>query len=164
MSNNEIYSERTICFPIKNDEILLGMKLKGFGSGKYNGFGGKLHTDETKKAAARRELEEESGLMVSESDLEECAVIDFEFPFRHEFDQRVHVYFTSKWKGTPKKTEEMDPEWFDIDDVPYGKMWDSDKLWLPVLLEGKKFRAKFTWKEDNETVDEYSIDFVNLLK
>jgi len=140
------------------------MKLKGFGKEKYNGFGGKLHVGETKEQAARRELEEESGLVVEESELKEVAVIDFEFPFKHEFDQRVYIFLVSKWKGIPKRTEEMAPEWFDIAHVPYNKMWDSDKLWLPSLLEGKKFCAKFLWKEDNESVAEYSIKFIDLLK
>ena len=42
--------------------MLLGMKKRGFGMGKWNGFGGKVEPDETVEAAARRELEEEAGL------------------------------------------------------------------------------------------------------
>ena len=38
----------------RETEILLGFKLRGFGEGKWNGFGGKLEPNETvKKCAAR---------------------------------------------------------------------------------------------------------------
>lgn len=35
-------------------EILLGMKKRGFGMGKWNGFGGKIEGDETTEEGARR--------------------------------------------------------------------------------------------------------------
>ena len=37
------------------------MKKRGFGVGKWNGFGGKLHANETMVECAARELHEESG-------------------------------------------------------------------------------------------------------
>ena len=51
-------------------------------------------------------------------------------------------------------------EWFKRNGLPYNKMWDSDRYWLPRILEGKRIKATFIWKEDNETVDKYSIDEV----
>jgi 8-oxo-dGTP pyrophosphatase MutT (NUDIX family) len=38
------------------------MKKRGFGNGKYNGFGGKVENGETIQQAAIRETIEESGL------------------------------------------------------------------------------------------------------
>jgi len=38
--------------------ILLGMKKRGLGIGKWNGFGGKLEPGESIEAAAARELHE----------------------------------------------------------------------------------------------------------
>jgi hypothetical protein len=35
-------------------EILLGMKKRGFGAGKWNGFGGKLEENESNEDAAKR--------------------------------------------------------------------------------------------------------------
>jgi 8-oxo-dGTP pyrophosphatase MutT (NUDIX family) len=38
-----------------NDQkILLGLKKRGFGEGKWNGFGGKVHVNETIRQAAVR--------------------------------------------------------------------------------------------------------------
>jgi len=34
-----------------------------------------------------------------------------------------------------KETEEMKPEWFSIDEIPYDKMWDDDSYWMPRILK-----------------------------
>jgi 8-oxo-dGTP diphosphatase len=166
MLDTKDFSRRTICFPYKDEKIILGMKLEGFGVGKYNGFGGKFDAkkgDKVIEDAAIRELGEESVLIGKISDLEKRAVIDFVFPAKPAYNQRVHVYFLSKWNGNPKRTKEMDPAIFDKNDVPYDKMWDSDKLWLPQLLDGKSFYATFYWEDDNETVAKYSIEYTTKL-
>jgi ADP-ribose pyrophosphatase YjhB (NUDIX family) len=156
------FSRRTICFPCQNGEMILGMKLEGFGVGKYNGFGGKFDSekgDKTIEDTAIRELNEESALIANKSDLKKMAVIDFVFPANQKYNQRVHVYFLPRWMGTPKKTTEMDPKTFSMNALPYDQMWDSDKLWLPQLIDNKSFYAVFYWKEDNDTVDVYNIDY-----
>jgi len=48
----------TLCIVLKRNEILLGMKKRGFGKGKWNGFGGKVLRGETIEKAAKRELRE----------------------------------------------------------------------------------------------------------
>ena len=35
----------------------------------------------------------------------------------------------------PQETEEMAPQWFEYDSIPYDKMWADDPLWYPVLLQ-----------------------------
>lgn len=37
-----------------NRAVLLGMKKRGFGAGKYNGFGGKIEADESNNDGAVR--------------------------------------------------------------------------------------------------------------
>lgn len=52
----EGYSRKimTLTMIIKNDEVLLGMKNRGIGTGKWNGFGGKVEPNETIDDAAKR--------------------------------------------------------------------------------------------------------------
>lgn len=154
----DIVTERTICFLINKDKILLGMKKRGQGSGNYNGFGGGIEKGETPEEGAVREIFEESGLTVLTKDLDKMALIDFHFPYKTEWNQRVHVYFVNSWKGEPTETEEMKPKWFNIKDLPYNNMWESDRHWLPIILGGNKINAFFTWKEDNKSVADYKIE------
>ena len=58
-------------------QVLLGMKKRGFGKGRWNGFGGKMAVGETIEDAARRELREEAGITVK--NFEKLGIIDFEF-------------------------------------------------------------------------------------
>ena len=53
----------------EESRVLLGLKKRGFGAGKWNGFGGKLEPGETVVEAAAREVKEECGLTVKTSDL-----------------------------------------------------------------------------------------------
>ena len=52
----------TLCIPIKENGVLLGLKKRGFGSGRWNGFGGKVEEGETIEQATLRELDEEVGI------------------------------------------------------------------------------------------------------
>lgn len=37
----------TLMFVVEDNRVLLGFKKRGFGSGKYNGFGGKVELNES---------------------------------------------------------------------------------------------------------------------
>lgn len=138
------------------------MKKTGFGAGKYNGFGGKQNSkDRTIEHTGVRELYEESKVRADISDLEKMAVIDFIFPYALNLNQQVHIYFIRKVANEPHETKEMAPLWFKLDEIPYDKMWDSDKMWLPEILKGNKIKATFFWKEDNNTVDKFEYKIVN---
>lgn len=44
----------TLVLVVQPGRVLLGMKKRGFGAGKWNGFGGKVQTGESIEQAARR--------------------------------------------------------------------------------------------------------------
>jgi 8-oxo-dGTP diphosphatase / 2-hydroxy-dATP diphosphatase len=135
----------------KENKLLLGMKKRGFGEGRWNGFGGKVDDNETINESAMRELKEEVGIIAQE--LEKVGILTFEF----ENDEKlleVHVFLVKNFSGDIIETDEMRPEWFDIDNIPFDKMWSSDIYWLPLLLENKKFKGKFLFDKPSNT--EYS--------
>ena len=140
----------------KDNQILLGMKKRGFGSGRWNGFGGKANLGETPKEAMVREFFEETSIQVA--DLSECGVIEFE-TVEDENIIECHFFEITKWQGEPKESEEMRPEWFDIDSIPYEFMWPDDKFWLPLFLEGKKFSGKVLF-QDNQIMIRNTISAV----
>lgn len=131
----------TLCFVQKPSHVLLGMKKRGFGMGRWNGFGGKLEQGETMEEAARRELFEESGIRALE--MKEAGFIHFDFEDR-DFTMEVTLFRVLSHEGEPEETEEMKPQWFHHDDIPFDKMWDDDKFWLRAFLEGKSVKGDFT--------------------
>ena len=137
------------------------MKKTGFGAGKYAGFGGAVESGESIEAAAIRELEEETGIKVSINDLYITGCLTFQFPFKPNWSQVVHVFLAKVWLGKPVESDEMKSAWYTIDDIPFNSMWDDASYWLPLILEGKRIKASFTFKDDNETVDVAKIDILN---
>jgi 8-oxo-dGTP pyrophosphatase MutT (NUDIX family) len=150
----------TLCFILRDaphPQILLGYKKRGFGQGKYDGFGGKVLEGEAIPAAALRELHEESGITVVPTDLSSFGVINFIFPNKPEFEQEVHVFLANKWTGIPLESEEMRPAWFPRSQLPYDQMWDDSHIWMPYVLSGQTIQATFTMNNDNETVKQYNM-------
>ena len=155
--------DATLCFLIRRNaqdqihEVLLAMKKRGFGEGHWNGTGGKVHDNETIEEAMVRETEEEVRVAVQE--FGQVAEIRFPFLNNPEWNQLVHVYISDKWAGEPTETEEMYPQWFEVGEIPYDRMWSDDEYWLPQVLGGKKIKAEFVFT-DQENFTSYSIEEV----
>ena len=136
----------------KEKQILLAMKKRSFGVGKWNGVGGKLNKGESILEAIVRETKEEIDVMVNEKDLVQVATLDFAWENKPEWEQQVNVFFVENWEGEPVETEEMNPKWHSIDAIEYENMWVSDTHWLPLVLKGKKLSGKFKLSEDGNKV------------
>ena len=139
--------ETTLCLLKKDNEILLAMKKRGFGIGKYNGVGGKIKQGETPEEAMIRETAEEINVTPIKYEKEGFIEIDEYYKGKKE-NVAFHLYFVTEWEGEPTESEEMNPKWFNIKDIPYDKMLPDDKHWLPLVLEGKRIKAYFDFDED----------------
>lgn len=137
-------------------ELLLAMKKRGFGAGRWNGVGGKVEPDETLEQAVVRECREEIG--VTPADFEHVATHDFLFP--NGEDMQVHTFMAADWAGEPVETEEMRPQWFKLSEIPYNHMWQDDIMWLPFVLQGKHLRTRFTFDE-HENICAAEIEMVS---
>jgi 8-oxo-dGTP diphosphatase/2-hydroxy-dATP diphosphatase len=140
----------TLCLTFRENEVLLGMKKRGFGEGRWNGFGGKIEPGESIFEAAKREVLEESGLTVHE--IEERGHIDFHFMDTGKL-MEVHMFEVLKYEGEPVETEEMKPQWFKIDEIPFQSMWADDPHWFPLFLKRKRFKGRIIFKDMDEILD-----------
>ncbi len=57
----------------------------------------------------------------------------------------------------PAETDEIRPEWFPIASLPFDRMWDDGKDWLPRVLAGERLRAIFSYGPDCATVAESDV-------
>lgn len=145
-----------VCYVLREragrTEVLLGRKKHGLGEGYYVGLGGKLEPGERAVDAAVREVFEESGLVVVADELDPRGVLSYHFPHRESWSQESSVFVTRRFEGDPVASDELDPEWFALDEVPYEQMWDDAKRWLPAVLAGGAVRRTFVFGEDLATV------------
>ncbi|MDP3771965.1 MAG: 8-oxo-dGTP diphosphatase [bacterium] len=141
----------TLCIIREPGRVLLGMKKRGFGAGRWNGFGGKVCEEETVEAAARRELYEEASVRVKK--LKKVGILDFSFEYNSDLLE-VHVFKGEGIRGNPYESEEMRPRWFSLDEVPFHEMWPDDKYWFPLFLADKSFRGRFHFGPDDMIVDQ----------
>ena len=130
----------------QHPKVLLGMKKRGFGAGRWNGFGGKVEQGETIESAAKRELKEEVG--INAEIIEKVGLIDFEFQGNPEILE-VHIFKANNFLGSPIESDEMKPEWFNVNEIPFSQMWPDDTYWMPLFLAGKKFKGKFLFGKDD---------------
>jgi 8-oxo-dGTP pyrophosphatase MutT (NUDIX family) len=117
------------------------MKKRGFGVGKWNGFGGKIEAGETIVEAAIRELKEESDLDVAQENIKQVGYLVFNMMESKKI-MRVHVFETWEFEGQEKESEEMRPQWYKEDELPFQSMWKDDPYWMPTLLKGKSFTGR----------------------
>ncbi|MDP2677006.1 MAG: 8-oxo-dGTP diphosphatase [bacterium] len=156
----------TLCIIHQHPKVLLGMKKRGFGEGRWNGFGGKVQDGETIEEATKREMKEEAGVEVST--LTKMGVLDFsaQGPLRRSEDEasgsafggefygnpevlEVHIFKAEDFSGALTESEEMKPQWFHVDEIPFASMWPDDKHWFPLFLKNKRFRGKFLFGESD---------------
>jgi 8-oxo-dGTP diphosphatase len=142
--------------PTNGYRVLLGTKKKGLGLGKLVGPGGKLEPGETAAQAAVREVFEEAGLRINEADLIPLGRIRYEFPHRTAWSQVSWVFATRSWQGDVVESDELLLDWVPVADIPFERMWDDAKFWLPGVLadpdSGVPVDRRFVFGPDLATV------------
>jgi len=103
--------------------------------------------------------------MLFQQNMKNTGLLDFYEYFKGEkINLIVHLYVVTKWNGEIAESEEMSPEWFDIDSIPYNQMFPDDKYWLPYILEDKKINAFFEfdqeWNLVSKKINEEKFDLL----
>jgi len=91
-------------------------------------------------------------LIAHVQDMQEIGEINFKF-IGDPMELEVHVFQVTKWEGMEKETEEMRPQWWDLDKVPFSQMWPDDEMWFPYMLRGENFKASFVFEGHDKIVE-----------
>ena len=134
----------TILFVVRDGRILLIRKKRGFGAGKINGPGGKLDPGESPFDCALRETQEELG--VTPRGVKQRGELHFQFT--DGFSILGYVFLARDCDGEPHETAEAAPLWTPLDAIPYAEMWADDAIWMPWLLEGRRFFGRMLFDGD----------------
>jgi 8-oxo-dGTP pyrophosphatase MutT (NUDIX family) len=138
----EVVTGIVVVIPTGPDgSVLLGRKARGFGAGKFCGFGGKVEpTDNSIEEAASRELFEETGLSRS-STLKKLGLLLYTFDSEPELALQIHA-FSCQLDGS----EHLVPS----DEFEYPLRWfgsDGPPLPLEQMVGGPESSESFTQTE-----------------
>jgi 8-oxo-dGTP diphosphatase len=148
----------TLCYLVRDGKVLLIKKKRGIGQGNWNGPGGRIEDGESVIESAKRELREETGMdAINPLPVGE---LDFYFGEKEEPDWKVYVLKTGEFEGQERETEEADPVWFRIDEIPYHEMWADDRMWMPLMFQGRKFRGVFHFDDNGEKLLNHKLNEV----
>jgi 8-oxo-dGTP diphosphatase len=134
----------TLVFVVRDGHVLLIHKKRGLGAGKINAPGGRIEPGETPLEGAVREMREE--LQVTPLGLQHAG--ENRFQFVDGYGIHVHVFRAGDCDGEPRETEEAAPLWVPLDSIPFSRMWEDDRLWVPLLLQGRRFSGRFIFDGD----------------
>ena len=134
----------TLMLIVRDGRMLLIHKKRGLGAGKFNGPGGRIENGETPLQAVLREVQEE--IRVTPVGVRAAGELLFQFVDGHSI--HGYVFSASGFEGVPEETDEAVPHWFPVSAIPYHAMWADDRIWVPLLLEGRKFTGRFLFDGD----------------
>lgn len=115
-------------------------------------LGGHVEPGESDSAAALRETQEEAGITVAPDSLTWRAEIAFAYPAQPELDAHLTVFFGGQWNGEVQASEEITPEWFDVDRLPLDQMLEDEAYWLPRVLAGQTLAGTITYDDTGTLV------------
>lgn len=140
----------TACYPVVEGQVLLGRKKRSFAAGKWNGFGGKPEAEDcTIFDTAHRELEEEAGITCPWMRL--IGLLTFRFQDGSPYKDVV-MFRSDGIVGAPQETDEMRPQWFDMDVLPFDDMLEGDRDWFPLFRARQPFIVSYVCSEPDVVV------------
>jgi len=132
----ETYIESTCCYLIHEDEWLMlyrNKKKNDVNAGKWIGVGGKREEGESNLQCAVREIREETGISVDESDLTFCGTVYFLYDFKDA--EKIALYTGHVEDTSVIDCSEGDLAWIEEKDILSLNLWEGDRIFLKRMLE-----------------------------
>jgi hypothetical protein len=73
----------------------------------------------------------------------------FYFENTPQYNNETHVFMIHNLTWEIIESDEIEPHWFALSDIPYEKMWGADNIWLPKVLAGERW-ISYTWYFDKD--------------
>ncbi len=128
----------TLCYIERDDQYLMLHRIKkdnDLNHDKWIGVGGKFEEDETPEECLLREVQEETGLTLTEYCFR--GIVTF---LSDEWEgEYMHLYTATGFTGEQTLCSEGELVWIPKDELEKLKLWEGDMIFLKLLKEGASF-------------------------
>lgn len=144
----------TLCYIEKDDCYLMLHRVKkvnDLNHDKWIGVGGKFEYGESPEECLLREVEEETGLILTEYQLRGLIT----FVSDEWGTEYMHLYTATEFHGEMKECEEGELVWVPKKDIENLHLWEGDKVFFRLLDETKNFfslKLRYEGEELKETI------------
>ena len=124
----------TLCYIEKDGKYLMLHRTKkenDLNKDKWIGVGGKFEDKESPEECVKREVEEETGLILKSARLR-CVVTYVSNEWETEY---MYVFTSNDFEGNVIECNEGDLEWVEKDKVMDLKTWEGDRIFLERILK-----------------------------
>lgn len=139
----------TLCYIEKDEKYLMlhrNKKQNDPNEGKWIGVGGKIREYESPAECVKREVFEETGLIIKSPRFR--GIVHFISEYYPNED--MYLYTADKFSGTLKECDEGDLQWINKDDVLSLNLWEGDKIFLEELKKDTHpFELTLSYGKDN---------------
>jgi 8-oxo-dGTP diphosphatase len=154
--NSYVIIPRTLCFLVRNDDLLLLQigEDRGGWSGKLNGIGGHVQRGEDPLSSARREILEETGLVPTDLRLAGVVTIDTQ----KETGIGLYVFVGICPSGEVRPSKEGVPIWVPRKSIKEHDLVEDLAIIIPRALESSQRGIPFSAVYHYDETGKLSID------
>ena len=138
----------TLCYLERGDEYLMLHRIKKKNDenhDKWIGVGGKFEAGESPEDCMRREIFEETGLLVTEYRYRGIVTFVSDL-YETEY---MHLFTVTDWTGEARECDEGELAWIKKQKLFDLTLWQGDRIFLQLLQEDAPFFSlKLTYRGD----------------
>ena len=143
--------QTTLCYLERGDEYLMLHRTKKENDenhDKWIGVGGKFEAGESPEDCMRREILEETGLVVA--DYRYRGIVTFVSDIYET--EYMHLFTVTDWTGEARECDEGELAWIKKQKLFDLTLWEGDRIFLRLLQEDAPFFSlKLTYRGDELT-------------